>query len=250
MFLIVEVFNSYDATIGLSKLSSKEEVYELSLAGNIDIDNRGNKEELIRIEIISNLDTTVINSISNGEKTITFSSGPLLTSQLMVLDFKEQIYQINSTSIVNELTLDGLLALKENEITTFKFDFTGHIDVKFIFDQYQEDEDLHYVEQFSIVENKNYNESKPYYSNKIKQRKVNNIKYDFSISKLSTKWIDTDTEYRISYYCYNQDIYYGEWKYIIGVIFDNVEQKAFNNPNDIFKDTISGNGMDIITRNY
>ncbi|MFW6015053.1 MAG: phage distal tail protein [bacterium] len=244
-----EVFNSHNTTITLSKLIYKEDTYNLTQSDDIVIDNRGNKEALPIIEIEVN-GATSITSISNDERNIIFSLSDLVEDDVLILDFNEQSYTKNGTDIIDDISLDGLLSLIKNQETTFTFTFTGDIDITFKYFQYQEQEELHYVQNFTINENKVYEDKKPFNSNKNNNRKLNNVNYSFNISKMSVEWIDTDNEFRIGYHIKNPDTLLEEWFYLIGVTFNRVNQKGFNNPNEIFKDNISGDAIDLIERNY
>lgn len=244
-----EVFNSYDCTIGISKLTSDETTESLSATNDIEIDNRGNKEVLPIIEVDVDSSTT-LNSISNNANTITFSLNELSSGDNIVLDFNEQSYTLNDDNIIDDISLDGLLSLIQNEKTTFTFDFTGDITVTIKYDTYQEEEIYHYVQQFRIDESRSYDNKKPFNSNKKTDSKLTDVNYSFNITKMSTKWIDSDREFRIGYHLYNDYNYQEEYKYLIGVKFDRLDQFGWSNPNEIMKDNISGSGFDIITRNY
>ena len=244
---MVEVYNSHDCCIGLSRLIENEKSFDLTETGDITIDNIANKETLPKITITANATTTLVN-ISNGDKNIQLDLS-LATNDELILDFNEQTYTLNNQNIMNNITLNSLLSLLENEETIFTFNFTGDITVKFNYQEYEMDEKIHYVQQMRISESKTYDKNKPFNSNKTKNLKVNNINYSFNIVKMSTKWIDTENEFRISFYVRNEDTFDEEWKYLIGVVFNRVEQKTFNDPNEIFKDNISGEGIDILTIN-
>lgn len=247
---MAEVYNSYDTWTYISELTEITDTHSITDTTDIIVDNKGNKRVLPVIEIEVD-GTTTINSISNDEQVIQLNSFVLDGGDKLILNFRDQIYEHYDNSddavnnIISDIALSDLIAIKENEKNTFTFDVVGSCDISITYETYNNDEQLHYMEQFKINKDLNYKKIKPFNSNKITKQILDDIKYTFSITKLQVDWLDEEKEYRIKYRRYNSDTYKEDIHYLVGCRFDRLDN-GYNSPDDIMQDNVSGTATNIL----
>ena len=248
---MVEVLNSYDTWIYISKLVNRRENFTMGGITDISINNYGNKEVFPIIEMTG---IFTINNISNGIQIITFNTPMEVGSNnKLTLNFAEQIYELTdnflgqTSNIIEDITIYDLITVKENTLNTYTFDIIGSGEITFKYDAYGPEEELHYVEQFNINKGLNYRTIKPFNGDKINKQILDDVKYTFSITKLQVDWLDEREEYRITYKQYNSDTYNEKVYYLIGVKLDRLDS-GYNNLNEIIQDNISGTAINMLNK--
>ncbi|MFW6311297.1 MAG: phage distal tail protein [Nanoarchaeota archaeon] len=245
---MVEIFAGYDTEIGISELITEEEEYSISGNDNIKIDNIGNKKVFPIIEITSSSSGT-LNSISNDDKQTIEIDKTIDDTDILILDFKKQVYELNDDNIISDLNFpdDELLHFIQNNENILNFDVEDDLDIKISYDTYSIAETQHYVENFRINKSPDYEEVKPINKNKISNRKQTVVKYNFTLRKLSIDWLDESKEYRISYHEYNPDTYTEFKKYLVNVSIDDI-RRGHRSPEDFVTSDVSGTAVDLITQ--
>jgi hypothetical protein len=253
---MAEVFAAYETNIKISKLESYTDTTTITDTSEYVVNNLANRTVFPIIEIIANGSVT-LNSISNNsQKIVDINSLNLSDTDIISLDFENQIYKLNNVSIINDIDFTNNKRLKfiANIENTLEFNFTGTVDINIIYNKYQNNNQLNYIRNLRINTDNSFNKIKKFNSNKINYKKKNGVTYSFSFGKLSVNWdlydkINSDDEFMITYYEKNEDTYEEYERYLVGVTFDRYD-KSFNESNGLIIQNSSGDGMDILEKEY
>ena len=244
---MVEVFSGVDVFLSIAPKFSKN--INKSVDNTFDIDNKGNKDVIPKIIITS--DTTVeLNNIKNNYQELEFENDITITdTDELILNFKDQIYELNNNNIISNLNFPNnqLIYLVSNEINTFEINANGTLNFQFEFDSYDTKKEVHYKDNFTLNRRPGYEDLKPFNSNKIISRDYQGTSYSFTIGKKALDWIDEEKEYRIEYEELNEDTLDCHYKYLVGVVFDNV-RRGFNEPTGIINNRLSGEAIDVLDK--
>jgi hypothetical protein len=240
-----EVFNSFDVDIEITKLITKTESY----TSDFIIDNKGNRRVYPILEITT-ADTLTLNIITNNNQTITFNSISLTSSDTLILNFKEQVYEKNGSNIIDNITDIDLIYLEANIENNFSFDYSGNLNVDVTYDTYSISSREKYVENFKINRSDSYNKKKPFNSNKKNEQKRVSTDYTLTMGKMPINWdsyddIENEEEFRITYYEYNDYTYEEEKRYLVGVKFNSWD-RGFDQQGDFIMTNVSGEALDIL----
>ena len=232
--MTVKVFDSLESEISVSKLINKTDNYNFTDTGTITIDNSYTGLNY-PILIITTNDTLTIDGVfltQNGSNLSFDVSKNLGTSDTLVLDFDKQIYELNGNSIIEDMTIDDLIKLEENSVNDIDVSCTGDVDIQVDYKGYDTNNELHYVEDWSLTADKSYKEKESYTSNKKQGKILNEETYSFSIGKMNTDWqlfndFESDNTFRIKYYNRVPTTYETVEKYLIGIKFEQFK-KSFS----------------------
>ena len=246
---MAEVLNSFDTWLYISKLTNKTESFSITGITNITIDNTGNKKVLPQMELSG---IATINSITNSEEVIQFDTAIALElNDKLTLDFKSQIYEFydnslaTTTDLISDIIITDLITVKENVENTYTFDVVGDCDIDITYETYYQEEKMHYVEQFKINKSLGYKSKKPFNSNKVINRKLDDVKYSFNISKMQVGNLNEEDEFCLKWYKYNDQTYNESMEYLVGVRFDRLDD-GYSNVNEVIQDVISGTAINIL----
>lgn len=251
-----EVFAAYETNIKVSKLESNTDSITITDTSNYTVDNLANRLVFPTVEIVANGSVT-LNSISNNsEEIINLDSLELSDTDIVSLNFKNQIYKLNNISIINDISFTKNERLKfiANIENVLEFNLTGTVDINITYNKYQNNDRLNYIRNFRINIDNSFNKIKKFNSNKINYKKKNEVRYSFSVGKLSVDWdlydnINSDDEFMITYFEKNEDTYEEYERYLVGVTFDRYD-KGYNEGDGLIVQNISGDGMDILKKEY
>ena len=249
--MTVKIFDSLETEISISKLIEKNDNYNFTDTGTITIDNSYTGLNY-PILIITTNDTLTIDGVfltQNGSNLSFDVSKNLGTSDTLVLDFDKQIYELNGNSIIEDMTIDDLIKLEENSVNNIDVQCTGDVDIQVDYKGYDTNNELHYVEDWSLTADKSYKEKESYTSNKKQGKILNEETYNFSIGKMNTDWqlfndFESDNTFRIKYYNYVPTTNETETKYLIGVRFDQFK-KSFSMGEFVIND-IQGEAQNLL----
>ena len=147
------------------------------------------------------------------------------------------------------MTINDLIKLEENTINDIDISCTGDVDIQVNYKGYDTNNELHYVEDWSLTADKNYKEKESYTSNRKQGKILNEENYSFNIGKMNTDWqlfddFESDNTFRIKYYNYVPTTYETEVKYLIGVKFDQFK-KSFSMGEFVIND-IQGEAQNLL----
>ncbi|MFW6030280.1 MAG: phage distal tail protein [Halanaerobiales bacterium] len=243
---MVEVFSGNDVFLSIAPKTIKTN--DVTTDNNFEIDNRGNKNVFPKFTILFN-NTTNIQNIQNGDQLIEFDNLSISDGDELVLDFKEQVYELNGENVIDDLNFPNnkLIYLISNEVNEFSVDTDEELDIEVEYDSYDVKKIMNYKTNLSITRRPNYNELKPYNDIKILDRKLQEMEYVFTIGKHALDWVESDKEYRIEYEEYNEDTLDSNYKYLVGVVFSDVS-RGFDEPTGIINNRFSGSAIDILNK--
>jgi len=232
--MTVKIFDSLETEISISKLIEKNDNYNFTDTGTITIDNSNTGLDYPRLTITTN-DTLTIDGVfltQNGNNVSFDVSKSLGISDTLVLDFDNQKYELNGNSIIEDMIIDDLIKLEENKVNNIDIICSGDVDIQVDYKGYDTNNELHYVEDFSITADKGYRDKKSYNSNKKSGKQLEEESYSLSINKMNTDWqlfddFESDNTFRIKYYNRVPTTYETVEKYLIGIKFEQFK-KSFS----------------------
>ena len=245
---MVNVFSGHEVTLWIAPSVEKEKSFLISDNETIEINNYGNKK-VFPIMNFKATENFSLNNIQLDSIKISFDSIDLLENDELLLDFKNQIYELNGNSIIGEIEFESnkRISLKENDISSIYIDCLGASSLDITFDSYDIREELHYVEDFRIEKINNYNQVSSFSGSYPKKYEYESSEYSFSLGKHSTDWIEDDKEYRIMYKEKNKQNLDVNFKYLLGAVFTGYT-RGFNDPDDIINDNLTGEAIKILNK--
>ncbi|MGM0409459.1 MAG: hypothetical protein ACQEQF_01750 [Bacillota bacterium] len=244
----VEVFAGYETVISVAELVDSENNYSISDNSTISVNNSGNKKVYPELEITAN-GSFEITEINNDNQIITFNNITLADTEVLTLDFKEQIYEIDGTNIIDDVdfTENKRIFLKENTGNDIEIKAAGDANLNIKYKSYNSNDELYFVESFSIEKKNNYEQNMPFNEEHSESFDLINKEYSVSIDKHSSYWVDDEKEYRIYYKEDNWDIDDVNEKYLLGVVFTDY-RRGFNGATEVLNDRLTGEAINLIDK--
>ncbi|MFW6172337.1 MAG: hypothetical protein ACOC5T_01145 [Elusimicrobiota bacterium] len=245
---MVEVFAGYETIIELAPSIEKDDNFEISDDTEVEINNQGNKAVFPRFEFIAT-DTFTLDSIEVDDVKVSFDNVELSENDELVLDFADQIYELEGNDIIEDISFDDddRIYLLENDKTTIQINATGEADLTVYYSGYDIVDRLHFVEEFRIEKVNNYEQKMSFSKSHPSDYDYVDSEYSFNIRKLSTDWIEDDKKYRIMYHEENPDTLEENLKYLIGAVFTDY-RRGYNQPDGILADRLTGEAIKILDK--
>lgn len=246
---MVQVYDSFDSTISIAESVEKTENY--NNVNSVVIDNTGNKTVYPVFEITTTINGLALDSITNGDQSIVFDSIMNLASgDNLVLDFENQIYELNGISVINDITISSLISIIQNIENIIQFTYTGDINIKLTYETYDNEVELHYLETFKPTIDANYRTSSVFDSVEKGVSKLNGYSYNFNIRKMTVDSffydkITQSKDLRIKYKKYNPATYEEDVKYLIGAYLEKWDE-GFSSMGEFIFSNVSGKAKTII----
>lgn len=232
---MVEVFDSFDSDVYISKLDTKEENYTITDDETITVDNRNKKGYLPSFTIIADGPVDINGEwIINDEQILKLDSTiGMADNDELELDFDKQVYELNGDNIIEDISFpnDKIIEILEDEENEIEFSIDGTIDLTIKEIEYKDEYELHYWESFEIDDEVSFNKKKPLRSNNVTSSTKQEKDCSFTIEKMAANWnlfnyINSDDEYRIKYFEYNPDTEEEVEKFLLGVKFESWRRSA------------------------
>lgn len=245
---MVEVYDSFDSTISIAECIDKTENY--SNVNSITIDNTGNKTAYPVFELTTTINGATLNSITNGIQSISFTGVSLSSGDTIILDFKNQVYTKNGTSIIDNISISNLILIIQNIENNIQFSYTGDLNIKLTYETYGNEIELHYLETFKPTIDANYRTSSVFDSLEKGVSKLNGYSYSFNIRKMTVDSFFYDKitkakDLRIKYKKYNPATYEEDVKYLIGAYLEKWDE-GFSTMGEFIFSNVSGKAKTII----
>lgn len=232
--MTVKIFDSLESEISVSKLMDTTDSFSFTDTGTISIDNSNTQLNYPTFTITTTTSATISGVfLSQDGNSVSFDvSKSLGDTDELVLDFNKQSYTFNGSNVIGDMTIDDLIALKENMVNDIDITCSGDVDIQVDYKGYDTNNELHYVEDFSITADKGYRDKKSYNSNKKSGKQLEEENYSLSINKMNTDWqlfddFESDNTFRIKYYNRVPTTYETVEKYLIGIKFEQFK-KSFS----------------------
>ena len=247
-----EVLSGYDSIIYLATEQAKQATSTLVDGGTINIDNTENDTSYPKITITAPSNNITVNSISDGVNTVSLGGISVSTTDTLVLDFNEQAYALTGATIITSMIFDdnSLLEFRKGENTTLTFDIVGEANIVIDYDGYSTEEEISYVESFSITYKQGYSKRKRYNDNKIISTSSEGIVYNISISKLTvgekyTQDIFDNKKFKIKFDEDNNITSDSMSHILLGVQFEN-HNYGFTKADDLMMTDLKGFARNLI----
>mgnify|MGYP000668611877 CR=1 FL=1 len=158
--MTVKIFDSLESEISVSKLMDTTDSFSFTDTGTISIDNSNTELNYPKLTITTPTSATIsgVFLTQNGNNVSFDVSKSLGISDTLVLDFDNQKYELNGNSIIEDMTIDDLIKLEENSINNIDVSCTGDVDIQVDYKGYDTNNELHYVEDWSLTADKSYKE--------------------------------------------------------------------------------------------
>lgn len=229
---MVEVFDSFETVVEVAESILKTETNSITGNGQITIDNTNNLAQYPVFEITGSSASLTGNWLTNGTQVFNTSSISLNTGDTLLLDFKDQRYLLNGSSIIDDISFPNneLIELEENENNIFDINVSsGSISISVDYYAYLNGTELHYVEGFDVEKGLSYKKNKPFNSNHRKSVKLQDESISFSLERMAVDYyfyqkIYENSDFRIKYEEFNPDTLETNIKYLVGVNFENWER--------------------------
>lgn len=233
---MVDVLDSFDATIHLDKINYIPSSHTFNSQTNVEIDNNGYSGYKPKIEITTSgsvtLDGVFIENASDNSQRLEFSTSLVVGStDTLTLNFEEQKYTLNGNNILDYLSFPNgnLIEILPNKVQNLIFYTSSSINVTVYSKQVSDTVEIHYIEDFSISKSKSYKSISPFNSIEIQDTIVDSEEKNFSISKMAVNWdyydaFDSGEEYRIRYEEYNPETFITYNRYLTGINFTDFER--------------------------
>jgi hypothetical protein len=249
-----EVLSGYDGRIYLTSKQSQSSTFSITDNSTITIDNSDNTRELLKITITPSTTTNItFNSITDGVSTVTSSGITLTETDDLVLDFKNQVYTKNGTR-VSDLTFGNKrIALQKDTSQDLTIDGSGYIDIIVEYEGYNTDEELSYVESFSLDYSVETSHKKGYKNNKIITTNFEGEQYDVNISKftISERFLQgilDGRKHRVRFDVDNPATGDNMTHTLLDIVFESYGY-GFTAPDEIMMEDIQGSAKDLIFNN-
>ena len=249
----MDALNSYDTII---KVSVKEgtkntQTFDSEDTKEIEIDNSNMLAQYPVIELEFNSSMTGDFKIVNDNLTLETEGLNIENGDVLLLDFENQIYELNSNNIIEDIILNNRFKLFENSSNTIEINCNADIEVTISYQNYSNSIDIDYVEGFNWDFNNRYREKQSFNKKETGERVLTSQNIGLSIGKISAdyyfyqKAIEEDNLFRFEYTEDNRDSNYTETKYLVDVSFDRY-RRGFNNPDDFIMTDITGTALKLL----
>lgn len=246
----VEVLSGYDTQVYLATEQLKTVNSTLTGVSSVSIGNVDNSRQLPKITITAN-GTLTFDSISDGTNVVNFTLANLALGDTLVLDFENQEYSLNGSSIIDSLSFtNSLIEIAEDTTTSLTIGAVGDYDITVEYMGYGSEDTVAYLETFSISYKQNYQNKRDYKTNKIINSKLIQTDCSLSISKLnvSDKYLFDVLDgknFRIKFNEQNPLSLENVTHVLLGVNFENYKG-GFNKIDDLIVTDVNGFAKELI----